>query len=198
VSDAVGTLYETRDSGATWADKCGFPGFQPVEDMHWFDLQTGLLAINRYTPWDPYGCFRSVDGGATWQAVISAGVYDLDFIGDFGVAMRQPGNTGTYVCVADNGGVHWQNSRLPWNIVGDESADLCWGGCDAVVQPVGFVAAGYGGQDMVVEGIGILTGVAEQQPAWLGVNRLSVDARVGDSFGLRFAPERPARAELRI
>lgn len=63
---ALPKMFKTVDGGATWTPVAAAGLGDFVDDLHWFDAQTGL-AVGRSV--DCTGIFRTTDGGASWTQV---------------------------------------------------------------------------------------------------------------------------------
>ena len=66
-----GTVWESRDSGASWSTLSRLPGAAPVQSVV-YTSGTALLAAGRKA-----GLFRSLDGGRTWTGVAGSTAWDV-------------------------------------------------------------------------------------------------------------------------
>ncbi len=98
--DDSGALFESQDGGATWVQRdVPADGFSPFNGLFFLDAQRGWAFGNENV--------RTVDGGATWQALPFLGsTYHMEFFTPaFGVASTNGG-----LSVSRDGGVSWDES----------------------------------------------------------------------------------------
>jgi len=129
-SSGTNRLWKTTDGGGQWTaiTASGLPASW-LWDMHWHDLQTGLVTSSNL----PGGIYRTTDAGSTWTAVWAAPARDLDFHdGLYGVAGTDAYFAEGRVLVTEDGGVTWQELVTPAASAGTGVAAL----------PDGFLVGG--------------------------------------------------------
>ncbi len=101
-------IWKTTDGGGAWTavGVAGLPSF--VNGMHWFDAQTGLVAIAN----TGQGIFRTTNGGASWERVFDEPARRLSFHGSIGVATRGSFEYGSIRRTTDAGAT-WETIDLP-------------------------------------------------------------------------------------
>ncbi len=70
-----GSLFRSRDAGATWEFVAGLP-VNSVSSLAFGDDQTQLVSTGPNGSWGGFGVYRSTDGGQAWQPA-SRGLTDL-------------------------------------------------------------------------------------------------------------------------
>lgn len=151
-------IWKTTDGGGSWTlvSTTGIPNF--ISDVHWFNAQTGLVALNSATP----GVYRTTNGGTSWSPVLDPQVLRFSFLGQRGYARPGTWQFGELFGTQD-GGATWETIDLP--------ADR--GGTAVLALPNGFLAGGSQSQivcatDLSFTGIASLpASAADDRSAWL-------------------------------
>lgn len=138
-----GLVWITRDGGAHWKDITP-PALAPWSKVAQiaasrFDGQTAYVAVNRFRVDDlrPY-LFRTRDGGATWQAIMTG----LPADAPVNSVKEDPVRKGLLYAATEKGvwmslddGGHWRSLQL--NLPATSARDLCVQGDDLIVATHG-------------------------------------------------------------
>ncbi len=72
-----GAVVKTTDGGLTWPVASGYPDCPIMFGMDFRDVNMGIAAGTRSTPYHDQGIYRTTDGGATWTHIIDVLANDI-------------------------------------------------------------------------------------------------------------------------
>lgn len=105
-----GVVYKTFDKGLSW-QSIGYPnlpGDYFISDVKFVNRSVGYVTGNR--PFEPFGTYRTTDGGATWQLIELPIGHTIDFTdANHGWIV----NVGGVGYRTEDGGATWQQIVLP-------------------------------------------------------------------------------------